>query len=94
MSTTHIPFGFYGRYFASLEEAEALLAASGTDFDSDCVYNQTPDVLGLQYLEDGSYILGYALRPGESDANAKALWAQRVDAQLTDAQSHFELFTY
>lgn len=93
MSTTHIPFAFYGCYFASLAEAERFLADSGTDYDSDCVYNQKSNVLGLQYLEDGSYILGFSLRAGESEAGAKECWNARL-ASGGDAQSHFELFTY
>lgn len=94
MSTSHTPFAFYGRYFTSRAAAEAFLTDHGTDFDSDGVCGETSDTLGLQYLREDVYILGFALQPGESDSAAKTLWRERIDASESEAQSYFEIFTY
>lgn len=94
MSTTYVPFAFYGRYFTSLLMAESFLAASGVDYYRDSVYDQKSNVLGLQYIQDGTYILGFLLQPGESDAAAKALWLSRFASSKDEARSHFEIFTY
>lgn len=94
MSTERIPFAFYGRYFKNRADAEAFLAAKGADYDSDNVEGEAHDVLGLQYLVDDVYILGFALAAGESDARAKAHWAERIDAGEAQAQSYFEINTF
>lgn len=94
MSTQRIPFAFYGRYFNTREAAQAFLAAHGADYDSDSVEGEAHDVLGLQYLVDDVHILGFALAAGESDARARAHWAERIDAGEAEAQSHFEINTF
>lgn len=91
MSTQRIPFAFYGRYFNTRTEAEAFLATHGADYDSDSIEGEEHDVLGLQYLNEDVYILGFPLKAGESDARARAHWFERIDAGEAEAQSYFEI---
>lgn len=74
--------------------AESFLAANEVEYDSDSVYDQKPNVLGLQYIQDDTYILGFVLQPGESDAAAKELWVSRFDSNNIEVRSHLEIFTY
>ena len=93
MSTYHTPFAFYGRYFSSLEAVQAFLRTQQADYDSDSVVGEPFDSLGLQFT-DNRYILGFPLLAGESDAQAKALWAKRIGADDKEAKSFFDIFTY
>ena len=94
MSTAHIPFSFYGRYFPSMESAQAFLDAQGEEYDSDSLCDETTTTLGLQYVREGVYILGFPLQPGQSDEVAKALWSGRLDTDNVGAKSYFEILTY
>lgn len=80
-------FIFYGMYFESREAGLAFLRLQGADYNSDSIDENAPDSLGFQPLEDGGYVLGFSLKPGESDAHARDLWEHRI-GQSTDAESH------
>lgn len=95
MSTYRTPFNFFGRYFPSREAAEAYLAQHGTDYDNDSVHDdEHPTDLGLEYLSEGSYALGFFLLPGQSDSDAKAQWGSRFNGDMTDTASHIDIATY
>lgn len=95
MSTYRTPFNFFGRYFSSREAAQAYLEKHGTDYDNDSVHDETsPKDLGLEYLTESNFALGFYLRPGQSDAEAKALWAARFHGDMADADSHVDIATY
>lgn len=79
---------FFGMYFDNREEGLAFLAKHSADYNSDSIEEDAPESLGFQPLEDGGYILGFALKPGESDEYARSLWEHRIDRDCTDAQSH------
>jgi hypothetical protein len=78
---------FFGLYFSSHEEGLAFLERNNATYDSDSIEEESPEELGLEPLEDGSYILGFSLKPGESDAYARSLWEHRIDC-CTAAKSH------
>ena len=94
MSTVHVPFAFYGRYFPSRADAKAFLDKYETDYDSDSIMDESSTTLGLQCLRENCYILGFPLQAGQSEEVAKALWAGRLDANGDKARSHFEICTY
>ena len=79
---------FFGLYFSGRDEGLAFLEKHSAHYDSDSIEEHAPESLGFQSLEDGSYILGFSLKPGESEAYARSLWEHRVDLYGTDAQSH------
>lgn len=79
---------FFGLYFESREAGLAFLRLHNTDYDSDSIDEDAPESLGFQPLEDGGYILGFSLKPGESDAYARSLWEHRIGRDCKDAESH------
>lgn len=79
---------FFGLYFSGRDEGLAFLEKNSAHYDSDSIEANAPESLGFQPLEDGGYILGFALKPGECESYARSLWEQRVDLHGTNAQSH------
>jgi hypothetical protein len=96
MSTTYKAIAFFGLYLGSIGEVEAFLKKNNAEYDSDDFDADNENALVLSYLEENSYMLGFAIKAGVSDSYARERWEHRIGhpSETGKPKSYLDVVSY